>query len=181
MKNTLAAFLLLVLAAVCAAQDNQKKEAKPHPDLSGTWVLDKSRSVRNGKFDSTLVIAHHDPELRILRTDVRKKGRAVREYVFYTDGRGESNPYYYGDARFDSDTKWEGRKVVAYICYRRRYKRAKCNGADAWRWQLSADGQRLTHTTSFATGFSYGSPGGVISSPTLAQPAGNKLVYRRAP
>ena len=175
MKSILACLLLLALAVSSAAQKSGK-QPETHPDLTGTWALDKSKSGRGSKFDSTLVISHRDPELRITRTDVKKRERVTREYVFYTDGRGESNPFYYGDAKFESKTKWEGIKVVAYPC-RRMYQGAKCKrGTDSWMWQLSEDGQTLTHRTS-----------AVIALPDATGNASasltdnNKLVYRRVP
>jgi len=168
MKNTLAGLLLLALAAVCVAQET-RKEAKPHPDLTGTWRLDKSKGGGSSKFDSTLLITHREPELRINRTDVRKRVRIEKEYVFYTDRRGESNPMYYGDGKFDSDTKWDGNKVVTYVCSR-RYTGAKCHGEDSWNWKLSADGQTLTHWTTY-----------IAASGSSWLTSGNKLVYRRAP
>lgn len=179
MKNVLACLLLLALATVCAAQESRKKEAKPHPDLTGTWVLDRSKSAGGSKFDSTLVITHRDPELRITRTDVRKRERVTREYVFYTDERGESNPMYYGDGKFDSDTKWEGRRVVAYTC-NRSYNWARCHGGDAWEWQLSADGQTLTHRTSYVMPSVYVGGSGAVLEPARVMSEG-KLVYRRVP
>jgi hypothetical protein len=171
MKNTLAGLLLLTLAAVCAAQESGKKEAKPHPNLTGTWTLDRSKGDTS-KFDSTLVISHRDPELRITRTDMRKREAVTKEYAFYTDGRGESNPMYYGDGKFDSDTKWEGSKVVAYTC-NRWFKGARCHGADSWKWQLSADGQTLTYRMGYVMASGNASPAWVMG--------GNKLVYRRTP
>ena len=179
MKKALACLMMLALAAVCAAQDSRKKESKQRPDLTGTWVLDKSKSGGGSNFDSTLVITHRDPEVRINRTDVRKGERVTKDYVFYTDGRGESNPMYYGDGRFDSDTKWEGGKVVAYMCAR-TYSGQKCRGGTSQEWQLSADGQTLTHTTSYVTGFDYGRAGNSVTAPTPGEPGGTKLVYRRA-
>jgi hypothetical protein len=172
MKNILACLVLLALAVVCAAQQRPKQEAKPHPDLTGTWVLDRSKSGGGSKFDSTLVITHRDPELRITRTDLRKRERVTKEYVFYTDGRGESNPMYYGNGKFDSDTKWEGSKVVAYTC-QRRYKGARCHGGDSWKWQLSADSQTLTCRTNHLMASGIDAPAWTMDE--------SKLVYRRAP
>lgn len=172
MRTTPACLLLFALVAVCGAQDSRKKEPKPHPDLTGRWVIDSSKSAGGSKFDSTLVITHRDPELRINRTDVRKREQVTKEYVFYTDGRGESNPMYYGDGKFDSDTKWEGNKVVAYTCSR-RYKGARCNGPDSWKWQLSADGQTLTHQISYLMASGSDAPSWAMG--------GSKLVYRRVP
>jgi hypothetical protein len=166
MKNTLACLVLFALAAACLGQNGRKQEPQPRPDLTGTWVLDKSKSDRVKQFDSTLIIVHRDPELKITQTDVRKAERVTKDYVFYTDERGESNPMYYGTAKFDSDTKWEGGTIVAYTCVR-RYTGAKCHGADSQRWQISADGQTLTH---HLTGIDYYGAADIT-----------KLVYRRAP
>jgi len=163
MRKSLVCLLLLALAAVCAAQDGGKKEAKPRPDLTGTWVLDRSGHGVSRKFDSTLVITHRDPELRIVRTDVMETKRLMWEYVYYTDGRGESNPMDYGTGRIRwirSKTKWKGDRVEARI------------GGFWRRWQLSADGQTLTHT--YSTGY-------IPVEGLMPQPTSIKLVYRRAP
>lgn len=176
MKEIFAVLLLLALAALTCAQDGRKSGARPHPNLTGTWVLDRSKSGGGSKFDSTLVITHHDPELRITRTDIRKKEQIIKEYVFYTDGRGESNPMYYGDGKFYSDTTWEGANLVAYDCGR-KHSGHKCRGGNSQKWQLSADGQKLTHTTSYVMGLVYA--GGGIGAP-ISESGRTKLVYRRA-
>lgn len=175
MKSIFACLLPLALAVASAAQES-RKQPETHPDLTGTWTLDKSKSARGSKFDSTLVITHRDPELRITRTDMKKRERVTREYVFYTDRRGESNPFYYGAGKFESKTKWEGRKVVAYLC-RRRYQGARCiEGTDSWMWQLSADGQTLTYRTSSFIVLPDGT--GHATDPLTDV---NKFVYRHAP
>ena len=68
MRNAFVGLFLIAIAAVVVAQDKQKKEAKPHPDLSGTWVLDKSKSVRGGKFDGNAA-ADLIPDLMVLPVD----------------------------------------------------------------------------------------------------------------
>ena len=99
MKTILLLLCLFACAAAgAAAGDDRKKEGK-HPDLSGTWTLDRSKSDFGvfwdrplAKTDATLVVVHNEPELKVTRT-LRLNGREeTKELVYYTDGRGESNP-----------------------------------------------------------------------------------------
>ncbi|HEX8720474.1 MAG TPA: hypothetical protein VF736_07590 [Pyrinomonadaceae bacterium] len=178
------------LAGATYAQGEKGKAAQPRPDLSGTWVLDRSSSNYGeargsdlSKTDSTLVIAHRDPELRISKTMLLKGARWTKEYVYYTDGRGESNPMYYGAGFFETKTKWKADGVEAYQCYRSYGRQGAqtqvaCVGGETTQsWRLSADGQTLTHTTaSFSPGFNWGDGKSIEGSH-----AGEvKLVYRRA-
>lgn len=190
----LCACLAACLAGVSHAQGGKTNDARPRPDLSGTWVLDRSRSNygegRGGdasKTDSTLVITHRDPELRISKTMVLKGRQWTKEYVYYTDGRGESNPMYYGAGVAETKTKWKGDGVEAVFCYRAQGRngsrtQAGCvNGDSEQRWQLSADGRTLTHTTSYyLPDFSAGA-GDFPAASTLGHGGQVKLVYRRAP
>lgn len=185
------ACLAACLAGVSYAHGGGGKDARPRPDLSGTWVLDRSSSNYGeargkdiSKTDSTLVIVHRDPELRISRTAALRGERWTKEYVYYTDGRGESNPMYYGAGLVETETKWKGGRVEAVHCYRPAGRHAsrtqvRCASGDATQvWQLSADGQTLTHTTSsFSPGFDWGAGGSVQDSHASEM----RLVYRRAP
>ncbi|HEX6185326.1 MAG TPA: hypothetical protein VFZ44_15685 [Pyrinomonadaceae bacterium] len=162
------------LAGVSSAQVGAGKA--PRPNLTGTWALDKSRSNYGeargrdiSKADSTLVIEHRDSLLSIEKTVVLKGQRETKQYAFYTDGRGESNPMAYGGGRYETRTKWNGRKVVAHA--------GNGNGSESTQtWELSADGQTLT-TVSGSQEFNYG--GGNDFSPWHSVRI--KLVYRRAP
>src|SRR5215210_4704935 len=99
MRRPLSAPLLAVLLTLClsaaAAGDGKKKS---HPDFSGTWQLDRAKSEFGefserplSKADSTLVVAHGDPELKIKRT-LRLNGQEeVKDFTYYTDERGETN------------------------------------------------------------------------------------------
>jgi hypothetical protein len=183
-RALLASLLLAAFAAAAPARpkasefrDGGKKEGK-HPDLSGTWALDKSRSNYGeargrdiSKADSTLVIGHRGAELSIERTVVLKGQRETKHYAYYTDGRGESNPMAYGSGTFETQTKWDGAKVVA-----RTPARRGSASESTQTWELSADGQTLTHTTvsgsqEFNWGDSHVSPWNSVKI---------KLVYRRA-
>jgi len=173
MKKALSCFLLLALAVVCAARDDKKKESKPHPDLTGTWALDKSKSDLGpfrdrpiAKADETLVIAHHDPELKIMRTLSLNGQEQSHDLAYYTDGRGETNPATFGGGEVKSKTKWDGEKVVAKSSTMRQTSQGAVFIDVTDRWQLSADGQTLTETTSIS-----GPMGGVQDI---------KQVFRRA-
>ncbi len=166
----LAAFLL---GPAAAARDDKQKA---RPDLSGTWELDRSKSdfglFRDrplSRADSTLVIAHRDPELKITRT-LRLNGQEeTKEFTYYTDGRGETNPATNGAGEVKTKTKWEGDKVVARskMTWPGRDGAAGAEMDVTQKWQVSSDGKTLTNTT-------------VISSAqTGVQEI--RLVYRRAP
>ena len=171
-KSTLLCLCLLLLACpapAAAARDDKKKNDKPRPDLSGTWELDRPKSdfglFRDrpvSKADSTLVVAHRDPELKITRTLRLNGQQETKEFTYYTDGRGETNPATIGAGEVKSKTKWDGDKVAA------RSKMTWRGGAEmdvTQKWQVSPDGKTLTNTT-------------VISNQMGVQEI--KLVYRRA-
>ena len=167
--------LVASLAGVSSAQGDKKKEGKPRPDLSGTWELDKSKSdfglFRDrplSKADATLVVAHSEPELKITRTLKLNGQQEVKEFTYYTDERGETNPATIGAGEVKSKTKWDGEKVSASS----KMTWPGQNGAAAaemdvtQKWQVSSDGKSLTNTTAISsvqTGVQY-----------------IKLVYRRA-
>jgi hypothetical protein len=168
----LCVWLTLCVAGLAAARDDKKKaEAKSHPDLSGTWTLDKSKSdfgpFQNrpiAKADATLVVAHHDPELRLTRTLSLEGQQQSKEFAYYTDERGETNPAAIGGGEVKSKTKWDGDKVVAHASIKRDGPRGSYEIDTTERWQVSGDGKTLTQTTT-------------ISGPFGVQEI--KLVYRR--
>ncbi|MDT5296460.1 MAG: hypothetical protein QOJ76_3340 [Acidobacteriota bacterium] len=164
--------LTLCLAGLCAAREDKKKaETKPHPDLSGTWTLDKSKSdfgpFQNrpiAKADATLVVAHHDPELKMTRTLSLNGQQQTQETTYYTDERGETNPATMGGGEVKSKTKWDGDRVVAHATIKREGPRGPSEIDLVEHWQVSGDGKTLTHSTT-------------ISGQFGAQEI--KLVYRR--
>ena len=169
MKRALSASLLLLcLLASSAAGDGKKK----HPDLSGTWQIDHAKSEYGewsdrplSRAESTLVIAHADPELKIRRTLSLNGREEVKEFIYYTDGRGETNPATLGAGEVKSKTRWDGDKVVAEAHVTRQGAGGNYELNVTQKWQVSSDGKTLTNTTT-------------IGNPTGAQQV--KLVYRRA-
>lgn len=164
------------LAVASPARDDKKKEGKPRPDLSGTWELDKSKSdfglFRDrpiSKADSTLVVAHKEPELKIARTLRLNGQQETKEFVYYTDERGETNPASVGAGEVKSKTKWDGEKVAARskMTWPGQSGSAGVEMEVTQKWQVSSDGKSLTNTTVLS------------SAPTGVQEI--RLVYHRAP
>ena len=174
MRPMLLSLCLAACVVGAAARDDKKKDEKPRPDLSGTWELDRSKSdfglFRDrpiSKADSTLVIAHRDPELKITRTLRLNEQQETKEFTYYTDGRGETNPATLGAGEVKSKTKWEGDKVAARarMSWPGRGGGAGVEMDVTQKWQVSSDGKTLTNTT-------------LISNQMGVQEV--RLVYRRA-
>lgn len=169
MKAMLLALCLLAACAAAAAGDDKKGS---HPDFSGTWLIDRSKSDFGewsdkplAKADSTLVVEHRDPELKIKRTLSLNGQEEVKDFAYYTDGRGEANQATLGVGEVKSKTKWDGDKVVSEAQIKRRGQSGTYELKVTQAWQVSSDGKTLTNTTSF-------------SNEAGAQRL--KLVYRRA-
>ncbi len=138
MRSVLAGCCLLIAVTICVAQ-TEKSNEQTKPDLSGTWVLDKSKSskVAHG---IVLVVVHREPEIRITEKFIKDGREAVKESIYYSDGRAESAPQ--EDVQ-SSKTKWEGRKLV-----RRSLKTSKglmkIEFTTTEEWSLSEGGEKLT-------------------------------------
>jgi hypothetical protein len=175
MRRSLSASLLaalLTLSLSVAAAGDDKKKVKSHPDFSGTWRLDHSKSDFGAfedkplaKADSTLVVEHRDAELKIKRTLSLNGQEEVKEFVYYTDERGETNQATLGVGEVKSKTKWDGDRVVSEAKVVRKSQTGPYELNVTQRWQVSSDGKTLTNTTN-------------ISNQMGAQQV--KLVYRRA-
>ena len=170
MKRSLTASLMVlcVLASVATGEDKKR----PHPDFSGSWQLDRAKSDFGqwsdrplAKADSTLVVAYVEPELKIRRTLSLNGQQEVREFTYYTDGRGETNQATLGAGEVRSKTKWDGDKLVSESQITRRGQGGSYTLSVTQKWQVSSDGKTLTNTTT-------------ISNEMGAQQV--KLVYRRA-
>ncbi|MCA1620984.1 MAG: hypothetical protein LC795_17090 [Acidobacteria bacterium] len=170
--------LTLCLLAACAAAGGAaaRGDKKAKPDLSGTWELDRSKSdfglFRDrpvSKADSTLVVEHKDPELKIARTLKLGGQQETKQFAYYTDGRGETNPATIGAGEVKSKTKWDGDKVAAQskLVWPGRDGSAGAEMDVTQRWQVSSDGKTLTNSTVLS------------SAQTGVQEI--RLVYRRAP
>jgi hypothetical protein len=162
MRRSLSASLLIVLLTLClsagAAGDDKKKA---RPDFSGTWKLDGSKSEYGlfsdrplSKADATLVVTHREPELKLVRTLRLNGHEETREFTYFTDERGESNPGSFGSGVLNSKTRWDGERVTAHAktAWPARGGRPEVLLETTQTWQLSSGGKALTHTTRIVNG-----------------------------
>ncbi|HKC65454.1 MAG TPA: hypothetical protein VKB86_17565 [Pyrinomonadaceae bacterium] len=185
MKVLACCYLLLALTALCLAQEDK---SKTHPDFSGTWMSDETLTsranpkqlVRNTE-QTTLVILHREPEVKITIKTISGGNEQKREVVYYSDGRGETNPgptislNLNGVSKeIKSITEWKKGKLLTTSVIRTPMRGAFYNVYIFEEWKLSSDGQILTQTTSANSDTVYGVP--IISIPLGGE---IKRVYRR--
>src|ERR1700741_2683841 len=97
MKPLVSLFCFVLISALGMTSTHAQAKQKPSkikPDFSGTWLLDSPKGNVGSSTtpDQPVKITHHDPELRITRM-VQSNGQLNgRDFVYYTDGRGETNP-----------------------------------------------------------------------------------------
>jgi hypothetical protein len=157
MRRLVVPGLILAWAIVVCGQGN-KSQTKP--DLSGTWAFDHSRS--NVRKTSTanydIKITHHDPEFIIVRTITINGKSELKESIYYTDGRGETNPTTIWIStspnstsprppQTSSKTRWSGERVVIRSTLRMREGIHTFEDDVVDEWKLSADGKTLTQTS----------------------------------
>ncbi|HSP61937.1 MAG TPA: hypothetical protein VLQ90_03045, partial [Pyrinomonadaceae bacterium] len=116
-----------------------------------------------GRRDASIKIVYNDPELRITRTFVRNGQPVDREFVYYTDGRGETNkatilltsepgrvkPEDIEKQDVKSKTKWERDKIVIRTTLQSRVDRYSLSYLLVDEWKISGDGKSLTQTSRF--------------------------------
>lgn len=162
-------FIGMIVLASCTlslAQGDLKKPAENHPNLSGTWTLDRSKTddgayedtAKDNKFtipDLTWLITHHDAQIDVSwRESAPGSERLIRkgESVYFTDGRGEKNAITASQS-LESTTTWSGRKLVRLYSVPTRsitefgYRYGKV--AVTEKWEHSKDSKKLTITRSY--------------------------------
>jgi hypothetical protein len=151
---------LFIICSLLCGPAGAAQKAEGRFDLSGTWALDRAKSDFGPLADSpvvraevTLTVAHAGPELRVSRRETRDGRERTTELVYYTDGRGETNPSTLGRVGVGSKTRWDGDRIVSTSELTRRGADGKPSTLETVeRWQLSADGRVLTQTTSISYG-----------------------------
>jgi hypothetical protein len=166
-KSKFLVSLFLVLFCIIEASTQGQpgnKSASSKPDLSGIWILDLKKSSSTGmptRPDVPIRISHHDPELRVIRTSESNGQTVEREFIYYTDGRGETNPATslltanpsgvkasdLQNERTKSKTKWSGDKLVTRARLRMTVAGHMLEYELIDEWKLSADGKVLTQTS----------------------------------
>lgn len=134
--------ILLVPASICG-----QSTKKLRPELSGTWVMDRSKSSKAINFDETLLIDHQEPEIRITRKITVKDYERVEKLTYYSDGRGEVNPSELSGKPVKTKTKWDGNKLVSKESTTTRAGNLLIYVDVMEVWQMSTDGRLLTLNT----------------------------------
>jgi hypothetical protein len=187
-----AALLLLLLVAFArpAAGAAQEKKAGPRPDFSGVWELDP-KQTDSGETRLALVISHSEPEVRIRLRTVEDGVEEITESVYYSDGRGESNPgptYVEGGTALRRDelkskTVWKGQALVTRTEVKRVVRGAAAYLIVTDKWTLSEGGRKLTHAQTLWTrnGTYIEAPPKGPAAVTDSGPSEYKTVFRRVP
>lgn len=132
------------------------------PDLSGTWQLDRKRSnigrSHSGDAPEQIKITHSEPELRLVRTTLARGQQQEAQFIYYTDGRGETNPTTQWlttnpgsdldrPAETKSRTNWNGQKLLTRSRFQSEAGGVVLIFEITTEWRLSPDGKTLTQTT----------------------------------
>ncbi len=152
-------FLFFVLVSFFLGISNHPAHlaAQAKANMSGTWVLDKSRSgfgrfskeAANAKI--TMKILHKEPTLKMTRTGSLNGEARSQSLTFYTDGRGETNPGLLGNSQAKSKTTWEGGKLVTHSWSTISVGSESVQLETLERRELSSDGKTLTVSVTATT------------------------------
>ena len=158
---TLGIVLLSLVATMAqenkpSSQSEKSRTDAARPDFSGTWLRDnaKSSGLQGGlaSAEFTMVIAHHDPELKISRLLKLNEQQVSQELVYYTDRRGETNPATFGRGDLKSKTKWDKNKIEARASWSTDARGGEVNNFDSTeKWELGPDGKTLTDTVEISS------------------------------
>lgn len=159
-------FIVFILIAVCAftvLANDDKKSAKPdQPNLTGTWLLDRKKSNvdASSRPNLPIKITHQNPEVKITRSSDRSGHVVETETVYYTDGRGETNPasmmlstaQEINSKKLDNEvvrskTRWSGKKLVTRSVLKNIVAGHILEFELVDEWKLSDDDQTLTLTS----------------------------------
>ena len=154
---------LSVLFVIVSCVSFGQAQVKGKPDFSGVWKFDRSKSTASeiGKRDVPLKIVYKDPELRITRTFERNGQPVERDFIYYTDGRGETNmatmlitsepgrvkPEDIDKEIVKSRTTWQSDKVVTRASKRNLTGGHVLEYDIVDEWKISSDGKTLTQTS----------------------------------
>jgi len=159
---TLGIVLLSLAAAIgqgnvssLQGSDKAKTEAAK-PDFRGTWLRDNAKSSGlQGALASaelTMIIVHHDPEIKITRSVKFNDQQMAQELTYYTDHRGETNPATFGSGDLKSKTKWTKNKIESHVSWSRTSLSGDVSNYDTTeKWELGPDGKTLTDTADIST------------------------------
>ena len=162
---------LLVLFSLIFSSSTKLQPANSNPDFTGTWnariVADPNAPIQQ------LKISYDDPKLEIIRSLVERTSRewkttGSRNFVFYTDGRGEINVK--NGLPTKSVTKRKGQNV-SFSSSKSKGDGITINTYESKKWTISEDGQSLVEITETKVSLDQG---------YMSPPKPTKLIYARS-
>lgn len=174
MKRVLILFWLLSCSLLGVAQEGKMKAAgQMKSGLNGTWKLDNSKSDLGSSAhnplataDVTMTIEINEPEVHLSRNMIVNGQEHIGDWLYYTDGRGETNSAFLSGSGLKTITKWSGSKLVSTASFDLNASGNAIHVEAKETWELSRDGKTL------------------INSISTSNPRGTeifKLVYKRTP
>ena len=134
--------LLVALASPLAAQAT-------HPDFSGTWVLDASKTVVDGQMEApsavTTVVVQVGDSLSVDQKVTGSFGEQALKKVWKVDGKPWANNFEYGGVPMVLSTtlRWNGAVLAMHTT-----SDFQGNAIDQIQtWTMGADGKTLTDNT----------------------------------
>ena len=180
--------LVLSVAALLASSPRVLAQSQNQsvPDLSGTWELVEDHSGLKMKLKDagfprvTVVIAQEGSQIRITQKQIKRGIETVKEYSYYTDGRGETNLgrvelYPRSVTRFASVSGWQEERLL--IKYSGEFSlNSSSDRKDEWRL-VPGDGKLILIIATLLrqSGFYVGAN----SEPGMNQLAKRELVFSR--
>lgn len=144
MRKVIIGLWVLITAASCFAQaDTERADKQALPGLSGTWVLDKSKSPKVDADEFTLVIVHREPQIKITEKSVKDGRELINESIHYTDGRSDSDTGD-GDRYQKVKIRWKENTLIKENIYTTTGARLEMITTEEWK--LSKDNKTLTRT-----------------------------------
>ena len=139
----------LSLAAILVSLASPLSGQAAHPDLTGTWVLDASKTVVDGPMmappAATYVVVQVGDSIAVEQKFSSGAGEQVVKKVWRVDGKAWANPFNYQgvDMVLSSTLRWDG--AVLAIHTTTDFQGTPVEQTETW--TLSSDGKTLTQST----------------------------------
>lgn len=132
--------------------------AQSHPNLTGTWVLDSSKTQADGNVvpptSSTYILVQHGDTLtQDSKVSDGRSGEFTEKMFWLIDGKAWVNHNAFGTADFvsTSQLKWDGPALKIITSFDVEYRKVERSET----WTLGSDGKTLTIKMDISTDANY--------------------------
>lgn len=139
----------LVLVAALLALGSPLAAQTTHPDFTGTWVLDATKTLTDGPLPApsgaTQIVVQHGDSMTVDQKSSSEQGEMAMKKVWKVDGQAWANAMtYQGTAMsLSSVLRWNGAELVIRTTMDFSGTPVEQNES----WTLAADGKTMTVTT----------------------------------